>query len=379
MSGRRLRVLQVAQPVDGGVARVVADLATDQARRGWDVVLACPPGGTLADDAVRGGVRHVPWAAERASRAGTPAQVRRLAALVARVDPDVVHLHSASAGLTGRLAVRRRRPTLFQPHGWSWQAVDGWFARATTLWERAAQHLVDEVVCVSEAERRNGVAHGLRSATVVPNGVDVGRFAPAESGPARAELGLADVPTAVCVGRLDAQKGQEVLVRAWPLVREHVPDAVLVLVGEGPRRSELGALAHRLGVGEAILLPGARNDVPNWYTAADVVSFSSLHGEAMALTPLEAQASGRPLVCSDVAGVRESLGAGAGEVVPPGDHRAFAAALTRRLGDPALVAAEGAAGRRHAEAELDVQRSLDRMAELTVQVADRRRGRVGRA
>jgi len=378
MSGPPLRILHVAQPVDGGVARVVANLAADQVRRGWHVSLACPPGGHLAQDAAQGGVRHVPWFAERASRAGTPAQVRGLSALVAQVDPDVVHLHSASAGLTGRLAVRRRRPTLFQPHGWSWQAIDGWFARATTIWERAAQHLVDELVCVSEAERANGVAHGLRSAKVVPNGVDVVRFAPAPSGPARAELGLADVPTAVCVGRLDTQKGQEVLVRAWPLVREQVPDAVLALVGEGPRRDELGRLAQQLGVGDAVLLPGARNDVPRWFTAADVVPFSSLYGEAMALTPLEAQASGRPLVASDVAGVRESLGAGAGEVVPPGDHRAFAAALARRLGDPELVALEGAAGRRHAEAELNVQRSFDRMAELTLQVARRRTGRASR-
>jgi glycosyltransferase involved in cell wall biosynthesis len=373
MTSPALRVLHVAQPVDGGVARVVADLAADQVRRGWDVSLACPPGGTLAADAVAGGVTHVPWFAQRASRAGTPRQVRALAALVAQVDPDVVHLHSASAGLTGRLAVLRRRPTLFQPHGWSWQAVDGLFARATTGWERVGQHLVDDIICVSEAERDNGRARGLRRTCVVPNGVDTKRFVPSAAGPARRELGLDDVPTAVCVGRLDAQKGQEVLVRAWPGVRARVPDAVLVLVGDGPRREALVELADRLGIADAVLLPGVRSDVPRWYTAADVVAFSSLHGEAMALTPLEAQASGRPLVASDVSGVRESLGRGAGTVVPPGDASAFATAVADRLADPDRAAAEGAAGRRHAEAELDVARSFDRLAAVTLAAADRRR------
>lgn len=364
---RRMRVLHVAQPVDGGVATVVAQYAADQVARGWEVCVACPSGGTLAATVGSAGARWEPWPAVRGPRAGSPEQVRRLRALVRRVRPDVVHLHSASAGLTGRLAVHRTRPTLFQPHGWSWQAVDGAMARATKVWEWAGQLLCHRIVCVSEAERRNCRRAGIRrAADVIPNGVDLRRFRPAaEPGAARVALGLPDLPTAVCVGRLDAQKGQQVLVRCWAEVCRQVP-AVLVLVGDGPERERLTQLSAELGVASAVVFAGTQTDIGRWYAAADVVAFSSLHGEAMALTPLEAQACGRPVVASDVAGVRESCAPSAGAVVPAADVAAFARELAGRLVDPELARREGALARAHAEQHLDVRQSLDRLAELTL-------------
>lgn len=370
---RRLRVLHVAQPVDGGVATMVGQYVADQVRRGWDVAVACPPGGSLAEEVVAAGARWEPWAARRGPAAGSPRQVRGLSGLVDRVAPDVVHLHSASAGLTGRLAVRRRRPTLFQPHGWSWQAVDGWLARGTKAWEWAGQVLCDRLVCVSEAERRNCRLAGIRRPVdVVPNGVDIERFRPfPDPSDARRALGLPDLPTVVCVGRLDRQKGQELLIRCWPEALARGGPAVLALVGEGPDKDGLAALAHQLGVASAVVLAGRRSDVDRWYAAADVVAFPSRHGEAMALTPLEAQASGRPVVASDVAGVRESLGPGAGTVLPAGDVVALSQELARRLTDPVLRRAEGAAARAHAERHLDLRLSLARLAALTAETAGR--------
>lgn len=366
------RVLHVAQPVDGGVARVVTQVAADQVARGWDVVVACPDEGQLPHALRAAGVRVETWRGVRGPRAGTPARVRALSAVVARVDPDVVHLHSASAGLAGRLAVRGRRPTVFQPHGWSWQAVTGAAARGSVAWERLGQHLCRLIVCVSAAERDTGAAHGVRRrCEVLPNGVDLREF-PARSDDDRADarrrLALADRPLVVCVGRLDLQKGQAVLVRAWPQVLRAVPDAVLALVGTGPEAEALRRLSVDLHVAESVLLPGPSDDVPLWYAAADVVAFSSLHGEAMALTPLEAQASARSLVASDVAGIRESCDPQGGAVVPPGDVGGFAEELSRRLLDPGLTAEEGRSARSFAEQRLDVARVLERLATLTSQL-----------
>lgn len=379
MTGNPPRVLHVAQPVDGGVGRVVEQLVGDQLRRGWDVQVACPAHGELPHRARAAGAAVLPWDARRGARAGGPARVRALGRLVAEVAPDAVHLHSASAGLTGRLALRRRLPTVFQPHGWSWQAADGAFARATKGWEAAGQLLCHRIVCVSEAERRAGARAGIRTGVVVvPNGVDLAAFPPGDDAArttARGVLGLPDVPLVVCVGRLDDQKGQAVLVRAWPRVLERVPTAVLALVGAGPAGPALSELATALGVGAAVLQPGAQPQVAPWYAAADVVAFPSRHGEAMALTPLEAQASARALVASDVAGVRESLGSGAGEVVPPGDPAALADALVPRLLDPSLAAREGAAGRRHAERSLDLEQATSAIAVLTLSLLDAATGR----
>lgn len=367
------RVLHLAQPTDGGVARVVIDLSRDQVRRGWDVIVGCPEGGVLAEGLARGGVPRRRWDAVRAGRSAAPSQLRAIRELVAAVRPDVVHLHSASAGLSGRLALRGSLPTVFQPHGWSWQAVSGNYARAVKVWERWGARWADVLLCVSAAEQRAGEAAGVRGRyLVVPNGVDLEAFPVADravQSAARARLGLPDAPTALCVGRFDVQKGHETLLRAWPAVVGACPPARLVLVGSGTEETALRALVAELGIADSVSFVGERSDVPDWYAACDLLVFPSRWGEGMALTPLEAMASGRPVVASDVAGVAESLGAGCGTTVPPGDSAALATALIPRLADTAITQREGAAARRHAEEHLGVRRSHDAIAQITLAVS----------
>ncbi|MGH3814171.1 MAG: glycosyltransferase, partial [Pseudonocardiaceae bacterium] len=120
-----LTVLHTVQPTDAGVAGYVAAVATDQLARGWRVMVACPCGGHLAADLATRGIPRLRWPATRSPGADTVPETQRLRRLIRAVRPDVVHLHSAKAGLAGRLALRGRRPTLFQPHGWSWLAVRG--------------------------------------------------------------------------------------------------------------------------------------------------------------------------------------------------------------------------------------------------------------
>lgn len=374
---RPVRVLHLAQPTDGGVARCLVDLATDQRDRGWDVIVGCPDGGIVAGELADRGVPRVRWDAARAGRAATPRQLRHLGQLIKAADPDLVHLHSASAGLTGRLALRRRRPTVFQPHGWSWQAVSGSFARAVRLWERVGARWADVVVCVSEAERANGFRAGVRASfAVVPNGVDLARFPAAtraDQVAARAELGLADQPTALCVGRFDVQKGHATAIRAWRAVVDELPHARLLLVGSGSQEPALRSLCRELGLEAAVMFVGERDDVPRWYAACDVLVFPSRWGEGMALTPLEAMASARPVVASAVAGVAESVGPGCGELVAADDVAAFSRALLSRLADLASTLQEGRAARAHAELVLDVQRSHDQIAGLYRQLLGRRK------
>ncbi len=233
------RLLHVAQPTTAGVARCVVDLARAQAAAGWDVHVACPPGGTLTDELRGTGVQVHSWPAGRSPGPATALEVRRLAAVVRRVRPGLVHLHSAKAGLAGRLLLRGRVPTVFQPHAWSFEAAGGLLRRATTGWERAAVRWTSLLVCVSEAERRDGQRAGVvvQPTAVVPNGVDVEALQPAgadERARARQLLGQAPGPLVVCVGRLARQKGQDVLLAAWPEVLRQVPGARLVLVGAGP-------------------------------------------------------------------------------------------------------------------------------------------------
>lgn len=344
-------VLHVSMPTVAGVPTVLLGYVEDQLARGWSVSVACPANGWLAAAAGRAGARVLDWPAGRSPGPGTFGEARRLGRLIETEAPELVHLHSAKAGLAGRLALRRRVPTVFQPHAWPFLAVQGPLRSAAVAWERWAMRWTDALICVSEAEREAGVRHGVRGQTwVVPNGVDCATLSAADNASravARQRLGLTDGPIAVCVGRLCQQKGQADLLAVWRDVLRRVPAAQLVLVGDGPDRAALAA-----DLLEGARLVGERNDVADWLDAANVVVAPS-QWEGMALAPLEAMARARSLVATEVAGAMESVPSGAGALVPVGDGAALARELAGRLGDVVLADAEGRVGRQHVAAHHD--------------------------
>jgi glycosyltransferase involved in cell wall biosynthesis len=181
--------------------------------------------------------------------------------------------------------------------------------------------------------------------------VDLARFHPRDRATARARLGLGSEPLAVCIGRLAPQKGQDLLLRAWPGVSEIVPRARLVLVGEGPERESLAA---QLPAGAH--MAGPTTSPEDWYAAADVLVVPS-RWEGMALVPIEAMASERSVVGFDVAGLAECLG-DAGAVIPTGDVRSLAREVAARLADPVLASREGRRGRTRAVALYDRSQAL---------------------
>ena len=367
--GRPLSILHVAQPTDHGVAACVAALARDQVARGWEVGVACPDDGRLPSDVIGAGARHHVWPAERAPHRALARERSALAAAVTASRPEVVHLHSAKAGLSGRLLLRGRIPTLFQPHAWSFDALEGRARHAAVAWERASARWARRIVCCSEDEARHGREERIRSTfEVVPNSVDLDRFGPldeAERAERRSALGVGDGPLAVCIGRLSHQKGQDLLLAAWPKVVARVPGALLVVVGDGPERAELEAAAAGLA---GVRLVGASDAVPAWLAAADVAVLPSRY-EGMALGVLEAAASGCSVVATDADGMAEVIGADAGAIVPVGQVGRLADAVVERLLDPGLRRREGAAGRRRAEEHHDRQRWSDRLAGLARAVA----------
>jgi glycosyltransferase involved in cell wall biosynthesis len=362
-----MKVLHVSQPVDGGVAAYVLAASVDQLARGWDVTVACPTGGTLTADLAGAGVAHLTWQASRSPGSAVLGETRRLGALIARQQPDVVHLHASKAGLAGRLAVRLTRPTIFQPHGWSWLAVDGPMLPTTVAWERMAARWASRLVCVGAEEAAQGRRRGVRGRyAVVRNGVDLSRFRPANDGDraeARARLGVdGGAALAVCVGRLTRQKGQDVLMSAWPLVRERCPVAELALVGDGDLEPALRAVAT-----PGVRFAGAVSDVRDWLVAADVLVLPS-RWEGLPLVALEALATGRPVVATAIPGLAEVVSAEVGALVPPVAAGPLADAIATRLRDRALARAEGAAAARLA-AGFDQRLTFDRLAAVTAGVA----------
>ncbi|MCX5054443.1 MULTISPECIES: glycosyltransferase [unclassified Streptomyces] len=356
-------VLHIAQPSDAGVARVVTDLAAGQCAHGDRVVVACPADGTLSCTAAQRGAQVMRWDAVRSPGPALPREVAAVRRIVDGVRPDVVHLHSAKAGLAGRLAIRGRLPTVYQPHAWSFDAATAALRTAVVQWERAGARWAHRVVCVSEGERAHGLATGIRCRyAVVRNGVDLDWCHPSDASShaaARHRLGVSfGGPLAVCVARLCRQKGQDVLLDAWDRIEDLIPRARLVLVGAGPDRAVLAARAS-----PGVCFAGAVVDPHDWYIAADLVVLASRWEAGMALAPLEAMACSRPVVVTDVPGAREFLPPRhvPFAIVPLEEPVALAAALSRLLTDPATGRALGEEARTHIRRHHDVRHVVERM------------------
>lgn len=217
---------------------------------------------------------------------------------------------------------------------------------------------VDVLTFVSRYTRsRFSAAFGpLAALEYLPPGVDTDRFRPDPVAriTMRARYGLGDRPTVVCVSRLVPRKGQDMLIRALPLIRASVPDAALLLVGGGPYRDRLRALADSTGMREHVVFTGSvpMAELAAHYAAGDVYAMPSrtrgggLDVEAFGLVYLEASATGLPVVAGRSGGAPETVRDGVtGHVVDGRQVAELADVLTGLLADPEHAAKLGAAGR----------------------------------
>ncbi len=206
------------------------------------------------------------------------------------------------------------------------------------------------------AEHEGCPAHKVR---VIPNGVDTQRFRPLPPDPVlRRALGVADAaPLVGIVAALRPEKNHALFLEAARLVRQEIPTAHFLIIGDGPERQHLEGLARHLGLSDAVRLLGTRHDVPSLLSLLDVFVLTS-HMEANPVSILEALACEKPVVATAVGSVPETVLEGkTGCLAEPGDPRAVADRVVALLRDPRRAASLGRAGRRHVVAHW----SLDRM------------------
>jgi len=349
-----MRILHVTQPTTEGVAQVVASLCNFQAEAGHDVLLARPTAPPMRG--VTDAVRTIDWNGVRRP-IPTRGELRVLRDSVARERPDVIHLHSSKAGLCGRLVVRGRVPTLFQPHGWSF-LVGGTVGNTAQLWERLAARWTTMFLLLGDDEAR--LAQRARvpatKARNVRNGVDTDRFRPNRQGgdALRSWLGLPDGHLlVVAVGRRDAAKGFDRLADMWRMVHPHL-EGMLVLIG-----TDLDEYATEPGMRSI----GEQSNVMEWLSAADLCVVPSRY-EGQPLVVLEAMASGTPIVAFDCFGVT-SLLEGFGRIVPQGDIASLATAVIELAADPAVRATYADCGRQRVLDRFRQEAALSEVTRLT--------------
>jgi phosphatidylinositol alpha-1,6-mannosyltransferase len=260
-------------------------------------------------------------------------------------------------------ALRRRagvRRTVATTHG-----HEVWWAR-TPGTRRALRRIgeCNDVLTYLGDFTRGRISRALSDAAAarmvqLTPGVDTEAFRPDVDGTeVRRRYGLDGRPVVVCVSRLVERKGQDTLVRALPLVRERVPGAALLLVGDGPARGSLASLAGRLGVEADVVLAGAHpwTDLPPFFAAGDVFAMptrtrrAGWEVEGLGIVYLEASASGLPVVGGRSGGAPDAVRDGeTGFVVDGRSTQQVAARITQLLLDQDLSARLGAAGREWVE------------------------------
>lgn len=191
----------------------------------------------------------------------------------------------------------------------------------------------------------------------IPNGIDLARFADATA----AQL-PGEGPVIGCVAALRAEKNLARLVRAFRLVAAEIP-ARLVIVGDGPERTALEALAASLGLSERLLFTGHVPEPAPYYRAFDIFALTS-DTEQMPMTVLEAMAAALPVVATDVGDIKEMLAAENRDFIVRRDDRALADALLALLLQPELCRAVGAANRARADRDYDQELMFRAYAEL---------------
>jgi glycosyltransferase involved in cell wall biosynthesis len=213
-------------------------------------------------------------------------------------------------------------------------------------------YLVDRIITVCAEARQSHLAAGIArpdQIVTIPNGIDVRAFTTASEhaiATLRQDLGFAPgAPIVGTVARMTEQKGHCYLLDAWPAVRAAVPEATLVLVGDGPLRWELEQQGQALGVADSVRFLGTREDVPALLGLFNVAVLPSLF-EGLPLYVLEAMAAGRPVVGTAVCGASEAIAEGeTGLLVPPRDPAALAGAVISLLQAPTKAERMGQAGR----------------------------------
>jgi glycosyltransferase involved in cell wall biosynthesis len=304
-------------------------------KRGHPVTLCVQRDAPLVERARDAGIDVLPM---RMRGEADPVAMARLAGVIRKRRPEIVHCHTSHAhtlvAAAARLVSRRMRPRILLS-----RRVDFSIYRHSFIGLNGFKYrLVDQIVAISERIRDVLLEDGLDASRieVVHSGIDPTRFSVARPCDLRAEFGFPDTTQVIVnVAYFADHKGQRFLVEAAPKILRACPETALLLVGDGELRPALQALAAELGVAERVLFPGFRRDVPEILLGADLYAMPSLL-EGLGTSVLDALVCGLPVVAARAGGIPEMIHHGEnGLLVPPKDADALAEALIRLLKDPA--------------------------------------------
>lgn len=338
---QNIRILESITPSTiGGAERYVISMCEALKGLHAEVELFCPSGRSFAGLAEKHGIPCTMW---KTHGKVDPLTVAKLSKLIKTREIDVIHTHLSTAGILGAYAARIAGvPSIAHVHG----------LNSATCFRKSSA-----VIAVSNAVKEHLCNQGLDETKVhvVHNGLGLDHFVPCSKSDARARLGYdAESPLIGVFGRLSKEKGQGIALKVMKILSGSVPNAHLLLVGQGADRTALEETAQRLEIADKVRFTGFAEDVRTMMSACDLVVVPSLK-EGFGLTALESMALQRPVVASAIGGLREIVADGeTGFLVTPGDAELFAQRIRQLIEDKDTSLGMGLLGRARVEENFEL-------------------------
>jgi N-acetyl-alpha-D-glucosaminyl L-malate synthase BshA len=306
---------------------------------------------------------------------------KRMAVEVRERQLEILHAHQYTPffyAALARVIAPGRVHVMFTEHGRHYPDIVSWKRRLAN--RLVFTRLADEIhgVCQFSADSLARVDGFRPPIDVIHNGIDLSRYSTMSKEQARQQLNLPlERRYVTCIARFHPVKDHAMLLRAFARVAAAIPEANLLLAGDGPLRGALTAQAADLRIADRVRFLGVRDDVPQLLCASDVFTLTSI-SEAASLTLLEAMACRLPVVVTAVGGNPEIVEHNRhGYLVPRGDDAAAADAIVRLLKNPAQAAAMGNAGYERVVAHFRLENTIDQYYERYTAAAARLRTHSG--
>lgn len=352
-----MHILQVTPyffPHFGGVESHVLGLSENLIKMGHDVEVVTSRYSRMPETETLNGIR-ITRLPQWINMYNTPI-VTSIRQFVRRTHADIIHVHSPPP-FTERFAAKGAKeagkPFVVTHH--CDLELKGIFGNtAVNFYQnflgKYPLEKADRVISTTESYATTSRTLWDTDVTVIPNAVDIKRFNLENKGELiRDKYSIGNDPLALFVGRLVPHKGIGILIRSLSYTRK----GKLLIVGDGPYKKWLIDLVKKLDLNERVVFVGPVDDywLPSYYSATDVVILPSTSRlEAFGIVGLEGMASGKPLILSDIPGVRDVISEKEGYIVEPLDPNAIAEALEKIWGAPEMAREMGKRGRERVEA-----------------------------
>ena len=372
---QKIRALHLVEDLKiGGAERLIADIAEGLDSQKFDVTVWCVArGGEIADELNEKGIKVKILGIISYYN---PLNILKLARLLRKAKPDIVHIHGYFASVIGRIAAKIAGILILINHVHStyWD-----YRKRHILMEKFLSIFTHKIICCSKAVEdfvRDYERIKPSKTVVIYNSVDEDNFSTFKNGSsAKAQLGVdSGVSLVGTVSSLAPHKGHKYLIQAAPMILDILPSTKFLIVGDGILREKLEEQVKNLNLISNVIFTGTRKNIPDLLSAMDIFVLPSCSREGLGISIIEAMAAEKPVVATDIGGIPEVVKNGeTGLLVLPRNSEALAQAIIELLRNPKKANTMGKKGKIRFQEKFTNKRMLSEVENLYVALLNQKK------